>query len=70
MAFAIGCVMCLTACGDTTTQGSETETAICDAWGQSLPTRSRDDTPTTIEQITRLYATFAAACPAQEGMIP
>lgn len=49
---------------------SETEAAICEGIGAALPTRSRADTQTTIDDITRLYATFSAVCQAQEGMIP
>jgi len=68
--FAIGCAMLVTGCGTTLIEGSETEAAICDAWGGALPTRSRSDTQATIDQITGLYATFAAACPDHGGLIP
>ena len=51
-------------------RASETEVAICETLGYALPTRSRNDTQTTIDQITSLYATFAAVCPAQEVLIP
>ncbi len=43
-------------------EASATETAICDAWLDSLPTRSRADTQDTINQIGVLYDTFLAAC--------
>jgi hypothetical protein len=49
---------------------SETEAAICESLGDTLPTRSRADTQATIDQITRLYARFAAVCPEYEGLIP
>ncbi|MGA1207897.1 MAG: hypothetical protein ACO31Z_09065, partial [Litorivicinaceae bacterium] len=58
------------ACTNTTTVGSATEGAICDSIGNALPTRSRADTAQTSDEITRLYANFAAACSAQAGLIP
>ena len=69
-AFAIGFVMCLTNCTTILTEASETEVAICDAIGHALPTRSRSDTAQTSDEIARLYATFAAACPDATGLIP
>lgn len=50
--------------------GSATEEAICDSIGYALPTRSRSDTAQTTDEITRLYATFAAACPNAANLIP
>jgi hypothetical protein len=70
LASAAALIGLTTACASTMTRGSETETAICEAWGDALPTRSRNDTQTTINEITLLYARFAAACPQFEGMIP
>ena len=52
------------------TGGIETERAICEGIGFALPTRSRADTPQTRDEITSLYAAFAAACPEHEGLIP
>jgi hypothetical protein len=69
-AFVIGFVMYLTSCTTILTVGSETEGVICESIGYALPTRSRHDTQTTIDETTRLYATFAAACPAFERLIP
>lgn len=69
-AFAAALIVLMSGCASTTTQGSETEAAICEGIGGALPTRSRADTQTTIDDITRLYATFSAVCQAQEGMIP
>ena len=70
MIFAVALVT-LTGCMTTMqTEASATEAAICDAWGGALPTRSRSDTQTTIDQITGLYATFAAVCPDHEGLMP
>ena len=47
-------------------EASATEAAICDAWRDSLPTRSRSDTQETITQIGILYDTFLAACPGHK----
>lgn len=69
-AFVIGLVGLMTACTNIGTVGSETEGAICDSIGNALPTRSRSDTAQTSDEITRLYATFAAACPRSASLIP
>jgi hypothetical protein len=62
MIFAAALVM-LTGCQMQTTTGiSATEAAMCDAWQDSLPTRSRSDTPETIAQIGRGYDVFEAVC--------
>lgn len=47
----------------TTTAGIETERALCEAWGDALPTRSRSDTAQTQAEIGVLYDVFEAACP-------
>jgi predicted outer membrane protein len=53
----------LTATGCTMTAGATaTEAAMCDVWQDSLPTRSRSDTPETQEQIGRAYDVFEAVC--------
>lgn len=53
----------LSACSQTTTPAvSETEKAMCDAWQASLPTRSRDDTAQTFDEIGAAYDTFEAVC--------
>ena len=69
-AFVIGLAGLMTACTNTATVVSATEGAICDSIGYALPTRSRSDTAQTSDEITRLYATFAAACPQAVGLIP
>lgn len=43
--------------------GSETERALCEAWRDSLPTRSRSDTAMTQAEIGVAYDVQAAACP-------
>ena len=70
MIFAVASAMCLTGCATTMTVGGATSAAICDSIGAALPTRSRSDTPQTADEIAVLYATYAAACPAQAGLIP
>ena len=50
--------------------GSETANEICRQNGQALPSRSVEDTPQTIEEITRAYATFAITCPEWAHLIP
>jgi hypothetical protein len=69
-AFVIVFAMCLTGCATIPIAGGATSAAICDSLGAALPTRSRSDTPQTADEIAVLYATFAAACPAQAGLIP
>lgn len=52
----------LTGCQMTAQKVSGTETALCDAWQDSLPTRSRADTEQTKAEIWRLYKRFEAVC--------
>lgn len=68
--FVIASAMFLSGCTITQIVATETEATICDSLGQTLPTRSRQDTAQTRDEITYLYATFAAVCPAQVGLIP
>lgn len=58
----------LAACSpNRTTQGvTETEKALCDAWQESLTTRSRNDTQQTQDGIGRGYDSFLAACPTYQ----
>ena len=51
-------------------EATATEAALCQAWGASLPSRSRQDTPQTQAEITQAYADFAAACPGYGVLIP
>lgn len=44
--------------------------ALCRAWGESLPTRSRSDTKVTTFEIEAGYAAFAGACPDYDHLIP
>ena len=44
--------------------------ALCRAWGESLPTRSRSDTEVTKSEIEAGYAAFAGACPDHDHLIP
>lgn len=47
-----------------TTMGpaTETEKALCEAWEQSLPTRSRSDTQQTQDEIGQARAMQRAVC--------
>lgn len=65
----------LQACGLSATRAGVTDGApvaaeLCRSWGDSLPTRSRADTPQTADEIGLAYANFAAACPAWTHLIP
>jgi hypothetical protein len=60
----------LNACVSWTGQATETEGAICQALGEALPTRSRQDTDQTEAEIQRLYADYISACPAYRHLIP
>ncbi len=51
----------LTGC-TTLTTATATETAICDAWEDTLPTRSRSDTEQTQSEVGQNRATFRAVC--------
>lgn len=69
--FALACATtALTACVNTTTPDGATERALCVAWGESLPTRSRQDTPQTAQEIQAAYTDFGNACPAFAHLIP
>ena len=59
-------------CGTTTRTGAvtETERAVCDAWRDSLPSRSRSDTIETRHAIGRAYDEFLAACPDHSLAFP
>lgn len=60
----IALAMLATGCATKPPTGAATatEAAICDAWRDSLPTRSRDDTARTRAEIGRAYDVFLAAC--------
>jgi hypothetical protein len=51
-----------TGCTTMTAGATATEAAMCDVWQDSLPTRSRSDTPETQEEIGRAYDVFEAVC--------
>lgn len=66
-AFVIVSLMFLSACAWTqpTLVATETEVALCEAWRDSLPSRSRSDTEQTQAEIGVAYDKFLAACPDQ-----
>ena len=45
------------------TEATETEQALCEAWRDSLPSRSFSDTEKTQSEIGVAYDIQAAACP-------
>ena len=66
-------VATLTGCASITERAviaTDTEKALCIAWGRSLPTRSRADTDQTRDEITLGYGQFAAACPDHLNLLP
>ena len=60
----------LTGCVNWMTQATATEDALCTAWGYSLPTRSKEDTIETQEEIQVAYADFLNACPGYDFLLP
>lgn len=64
---AVFMMIALSACGSWTRLATgETESALCDVWQDSLPTRSRQDTERTQREIQVAYADFLNACPGGE----
>lgn len=60
---AAGLLMLTAACATPTTpEATETEAALCEAWRDSLPTRSRSDTDQTQAEIGRAYDVLEAVC--------
>ena len=51
-------------------EAAPVDTAFCETWGRSLPTRSRQDTEQTSDEIEAAYDAFAAACPGFTALIP
>ena len=47
-----------------------TETTICQKIGEKLPTRSRDDTQISQDDVEAIYDRFAAVCPDFKHLIP
>jgi len=60
----------LMGCNPTRTVATETEKELCVTWGESLPTRSRQDTPETQSEISDSYEDFGLACPDHVDLIP
>lgn len=53
----------LTGCLTTTGVATVTERVLCEAWRDSLPNRSMDDTLETRREISYAYDVQAVACP-------
>jgi hypothetical protein len=69
--FGVGLIVtALSACVNLTAPATETEAALCEAWGRSLPTRSRQDTQQTRDEIQVAYADFLNGCPDYGYLIP
>lgn len=60
--FAAMLVLLAAACEKTPAAATETERAICEAWQDSLPTRSHSDTEQTQDEIDGHYNVFLAVC--------
>jgi hypothetical protein len=60
--FAAGLMMLTSGCVNTMTQAGATEVALCSEWQSSLPTRSRNDTTQTQDEIQVAIAKHAAVC--------
>ena len=62
--FAAGLMTLLltSGCVTTMTQAGATEVALCSEWQKSLPTRSRNDTTQTQDEIQVAIAKHAAVC--------
>ena len=54
----------------TAPHSSEVEAEMCRQWGNSLATRSRQDTAQTKDEIQKGYASFSLACPSWKHLIP
>lgn len=67
---AVLAVTVLSGCGNLMGQATATEAAICQAWGDSLPTRSHADTQVTQDEIAVAYADFVNACQNWAHLVP
>lgn len=69
--FAAGFLLiALSGCDNLTMPGGATESALCQTWGESMPTRSRSDTAQTQAEIQQAYADFLNACPNWAHLVP
>lgn len=66
MIFAVALVT-LMGCSTPRTVATETEIEQCRAWKNSLPTRSRQDTQQTQDEIGAAYTAYDAVCAALTG---
>ena len=56
------CLLAACAPVTVTSEGSATEQALCEAWRDSLPTRSHADTEQTQAEIGRAYDVVGVTC--------
>lgn len=50
--------------------GTATENELCRQWGGALPSRSRQDTKQTQDEIQDAYAVFLLSCPVWGHLVP
>lgn len=67
---AVLAVTVTSGCGSLTMPDGATEGALCQIWGESLPTRSRSDTEQTQAEIQVAYADFLGSCPDWSHLVP
>jgi hypothetical protein len=60
----VSLMLAVAGCQMTTPAATGIERALCEAWRDSLPSRSRSDTAQTRAEIGAAYDVQAAACPA------
>ena len=60
--FAIVSMALCAGCQNTTTSGGAVTDALCEAWGETLPTWSGADSEQTAREIDRAIRTHEAAC--------
>ena len=66
----LAAAMLTSGCASWTMPAGATDAAYCRAWGESLPSRSRADTPATQAGIQAAYRDFLSACPEHGYLIP
>lgn len=62
LTISVAALVMLMGCQTIPPRATATETALCDAWQDSLPSRSRSDTAQTQSEIGRAIAVFEAVC--------
>lgn len=60
--FAVASMLSISACQSATSSGGAVTDALCEAWGETLPTWSGADSEQTAREIDRAIRTHEAAC--------